>query len=402
MISTEEAQNLVFKESFQYKTLTVPILESLGKVLAKDIMASEDIPICDNSSVDGYAVISDDTKGADENYPVKLSLSGTKIPAGRTSLLKIDPGFCIPIMTGGVIPAGADAVIRKEEIEKEKDSILVFCETGVGKNIRKRGEDIKKGQAALLSGDVVAPACIGLLASLGIERLEVFRPPEVGIISTGDELIDISYQLKRGKVRDSNSYSLSSHVMETGAEYKRFGIIPDRKKPLEEAIRSALAETDILLISGGTSVGDYDLVKDALYEIGADLIFWKVRQKPGKPLAFFRYKNKFIFGIPGNPVSAMVCFEMYVRPIIKKMMGFKEFFREKVNAEALHDFKKEKGWTNFARVIVENKSGDYYFNSAGPKGSDILTSLVKANGIALFPPELEKVSRGQKAEVYLL
>ena len=173
------------------------------------------------------------------------------------------------------------------------------------------------------------------------------------------------------------------------------------KMSLKDSIEKALKENDILLLSGGISVGDFDFVKETLEDIGADLIFWRVNQKPGRPLAFFKYKDRFIFGLPGNPVSVMVCFEMYVRPLIRKMMGFEELFRPKVMAEAIHDFRKKRGRVDFARVILENREGKYFFSSTGMQGSGILTSMVKANGIACFPSDMEDVKKGSMIEVHM-
>jgi molybdopterin molybdotransferase len=400
MITVEEAKRLVLDSKFKHKTEKIPILDSLGKVLAEDISASDDIPIYDNSAMDGYAVIADDVKGADESYPVRLVLASGSIPAGKVSAKKIDPGFCIPIMTGAAMPRGADSVVMKEDVQRDSKSILVFREVKHGENVRYRGEDIKKGDIVLKRSEMIDSASIGVLASLGKSEVKVFQPPHIGVIATGDELIGIEGKLKTGMVRDSNSYSLSAQVKETGAEYNRYGIVRDDEQVLKKSIKKALKENDILLLSGGISVGDYDLVKDTLEDMGADLVFWRINQKPGKPLAFFRYDNRFIFGLPGNPVSVMVCFEMYVRPLIRKMMGFKGLFRPAVTAEALHDFRNKRGRTNFARVILENRDGKYFFSSTGMQGSGILTSMVKANGLARFSSDIGDVKKGNKVEVY--
>ncbi|MCG9479215.1 MAG: molybdopterin molybdotransferase MoeA [Actinomycetia bacterium] len=401
MISVEEAKRLVLDSRFECKIIKTPILDSLGKVLAEDIAASEDIPIYDNSAMDGYAVIANDVKGADKSYPITLMIAGGSIPAGKVPNTEIEPGSCIPIMTGAVMPKGSDSVVMKEDVQRDGKSILVFREVKPGDNVRYRGEDIKKSDIVLKNSEVISPAVIGVLASLGIRTVKTFQPPRIGVIATGDELLEIDKKLKKGMVRDSNSYSLSAQIMETGAEYNRYGIIRDDEEVLKKSIKKALKENDILLLSGGISVGDYDFVKDTLEDIGADLIFWRVNQKPGKPLAFFKYKDRFIFGLPGNPVSVMVCFEIYVRPLIRKMMGFEKLFRAKVIAEALHEFRNKKGRANFARVILEKKDGKYFFSSTGMQGSGILTSMVKANGIAFFPSDIGDVKKGNIAEVYV-
>ncbi|MFC2145075.1 gephyrin-like molybdotransferase Glp [Actinomycetota bacterium] len=402
MISVEEAQKIVLNSGLKSLERKLPILESLGLVLAEDIVSSDDIPIYDNSAMDGYAVRSIDIKGAEKSYPIRLVLSNEVIPAGKIPKSKVNPGFCMPIMTGAPLPKGADSVIMKEDTQRDTTSIMVFKEIDKGENVRYRGEDIKKGSTVFKKGDNINPGTIGVLASLGQSEIKVYSPPVIGVLATGDELIDIDEKLVAGKVRDSNSYSLSAQVKEMGIQYKRFDRAPDDEALLLKKIKESLGKCDILLLSGGISAGDFDLVKDTLENMGAKLNFWKVNQKPGKPLAFFEYKNKYIFALPGNPVSVMVCFEMYVRPMIRKSMEVRNLFRPTVQAEALHDFKNKKGRINFIRAIVENKDGKYFFKSTGMQGSGILTSMAKANGIAQFPSDMGNVEKGSKIKVYLL
>ena len=402
MISVEEAQKIVLNSGLEPIVKKLPILESLGLNLAEDIISSDDIPIYDNSAMDGYAVRAIDIKGAEKSYPIRLVLAGEVIGAGKIPKSTVNPGFCMPIMTGASLPEGADSVVKKEDTQRDTASIMVFREIEKGENVRYRGEDIKKGNTVFKKGDGINPGTIGVLASLGKSEVMVFGPPVIGVLPTGDELIGISEKLVAGKVRDSNSYSLSAQIKEMGIQYKRFGSAPDDEALLLKKIKEALGECDILLLSGGISAGDYDLVKDTLEGMGAKLNFWKVNQKPGKPLAFFEYGNKYIFALPGNPVSVMVCFEMYVRPMIRKSMGAHNLFRPEVMAEALHDFKNKTGRINFIRAIVENKDGQYFFKSTGMQGSGILTSMARANGIARFPADMGNVEKGSKVKVYLL
>ena len=402
MISVEEAQKIVIDSGLKPIEKKLPILECLGLIMAEDIISSDDIPIYDNSAMDGYAVRSIDIKGAEKSYPIRLVLEGEDIPAGRIPKSKVNPGFCMPIMTGAPLPKGADSVIMKENTQRDTASIMVFKEIEKGENVRYRGEDIKKGNIVFKKGDSISPGIIGVLASLGKSKVKVYAPPIVGVLATGDEVIGIDEKLVPGKVRDSNSYSLSAQIKEMGIEYKKLGRAPDDEALLIEKIKQSLKECDILLLSGGISVGDYDLVKDTLETIGAELLFWRVNQKPGKPLAFFKYKDKYIFGLPGNPVSVMVCFEMYVRPMIRKSMGSSNLFRPEVVAEALQDFKNKTGRINFARVVVERKDGQYFFKSTGMQGSGILTSMAKANAIAQFPANMGNITKGSKVKVHLL
>ena len=400
MISVDEARRLVLDQAPRPVIADTPLLESMGRVLAQDICAADDIPIYDNSSMDGYAVIANDVKGADESYPVRLVIAGGSIPAGKLPQERIDPGFCVPVMTGAAIPAGADAVVAREDVQGDGKSILVFREVMQGENIRYSGDDIKKGDKVLKSPHIICPSSIGVLASLGISEVPTFRPPAAGVIATGDELVGIDQKLARAKVRDSNSYTLSAQIIDAGARYNRYGMVSDDEKLIKRSIEKGLRENDMMLISGGTSMGEYDLLRDTLEDMGAELVFWRINQRPGRSMILYRLKGRPVFGLPGNPVSVMVCFEMYVRPLIRKMMGFSQLFRPLVRAEALHEFRNKKGGTVFARVILENKEGRYLFGSTGIKGSGMLTSMVRANAIACFPPDMGDVKKGSVMDVY--
>ena len=402
MLSANEAQDKVLGCRIKIKTAYVSILDSLGLVLAEDVISDDDIPIYDNSAMDGYAVRAEDVKEADKDHPVRLALLDEDLPAGRIPSVKIDHGYCVSIMTGAPIPADCDAVVMNEDTKEDGGNILVFKRCLKGENVRYRGEDIKKGDMVLKKGDRIFPADIGVMASLGKSKVLINQPPLVGIISTGDELLKIDKKLEAGRIRDSNSYSLSAQLAEIGIKYIRYGILRDKKEVLKRKISKALSECDILLVSGGVSVGDYDFVKEILIDIGARLVFWKVNQKPGKPLAFLTYRDKFIFGLPGNPVSVMICFEMYVRPLIMRRVGNKDLFRPVIRARASHGFKKVMGRTNFARVILTKKGSNYFFKSTGMQGSGILTSMVKADGIAVFPEDAGDIKKDSEERVFYL
>lgn len=402
MISYNEALQKVLSFDPKQESVEVHIIESLGKILAQDINSQDDIPAFNNSAMDGYAVRAVDIIGADKNYPVRLELLKDVLPAGKILDLKLVPGSAVQIMTGALLPDGCDCVVPKEDCLKEGSSVLIFKEYKSGDNIRLKGEDIKAGQTVLKRGKKIYPADIGVMASLGIENVFIYKPPVVGIIATGDELIPISQKLEAGKVRDSNSFSLASQVLESGASYKMYGIIKDDKMLIKENILKALSQCDILLLSGGISVGDYDFAKEVLGEIGAEFVFWKVNQRPGKPLAFLTYKNKFIFGLPGNPVSVMVCFELYVRPLIKKIMGEPNLFRKKIIAKAAEDYKHKQGRTDFVRVKLEKIGSDLFFRLTGMQGSGILTSMSEADGIAEFPDDTGEIIKGSEVKVYIL
>ncbi len=402
MISVEEAQRIVLNAELKPVVRKLPILEALGMIMAEDIISSDHIPIYDNSTIDGYAVRTIDIKGADKSYPIKLVLAGEDIPLGKTAGARVEPGFCIPIMTGAPIPAGADSVVIKEDTQRDGTSVMVFREIKKGENVRYRGEDIKKGSTVFKTGDMINPAAIGVLASLGVDKIKVYRSPVIGVLATGDELIGIDGKLIAGKVRDSSSYSLSAQIKDMNVEYRRYGIARDDEELLSKNIKKILKECDILILSGGISIGEYDLVKETLEGPGVELLFWRVNQSPGRLLAFFKYDSKFIFCLPGDPASAMICFEMYIRPMIRKSMGYQSLFRPAVDAEAIHDFENKAGRVNFVKVIVERRQGDYLFKTGGSEEPGILPLMIRANGIAYLPANMGDVKKGNRIKVFLL
>ena len=402
MLSVKEAQGKVLSCSVKHKIKKVSLLDSLKLALAENMISEDFIPAYDNSAMDGFAVKAVDIVGADKNYPIKLKLIKQDLPAGKIPENKLESGYCVQIMTGAPIPEGSDCVVMKEDAIKEGKDVLIFRECRQGENVRYKGEDIKKGDIVIKKGKKIFPGDIGVMASIGRSEILVNFPPTVGILATGSELVEIHEKLETGKVRDSNSYSLSAQIKESGACFKRYGIVRDDKEILKKKIRETLSDCDILLLTGGVSVGDYDFVKEILDELDAEFIFWKVNQRPGKPMAFLTYKDKFIFALPGNPVSVMVCFELYVRPLIKKIMVDKKLFRDTISARASSDFKHREGRTDFVRVKIEKVEDETYFKSTGMQGSGILMSMSEADGLAVFPEETGNIEKNTEISVYLL
>ena len=402
MLSVKEAQEKVLSCPVKHKIKKVSLLDSLGLALAENMISEDFIPAYDNSAMDGFAVKAVDIVGADKNYPIKFKLIKQDLPAGKIPENKLESGYCVQIMTGAPIPEGSDCVVMKEDAIKEGKDVLIFRECKQGENVRYKGEDIKKGDIVIKKGKKIFPGDIGVMASIGRSEILVNFPPTVGILATGSELVEIHEKLETGKVRDSNSYSLSAQIKEAGAYYKRCGIVMDDKEILKKKIRETLSDCDILLLTGGVSVGDYDFVKEILDELDAEFVFWRVSQRPGKPMAFLTYKDKFIFALPGNPVSVMVCFELYVRPLIKKIMGDKKLFRDTITARASSDFKHREGRTDFIRVKLEKVENEMYFKSTGMQGSGILMSMSEADGLAVFPEEVGNIEKNTEIEVYLL
>ena len=412
MISVEEALAKIINTIQILDSEGKPLLDCLGQVLAEDVYSPFDVPPHDNSAMDGYAVQSESITGANYKNPKVLRVVG-EVAAGRVSDLKVGPGTAIRIMTGAFIPSGADVVVPFEdtdEIDRKQDAISetkigVCVSLAEGCNIRRRGEDIAQGELVLTKGKLLRPADIGVLASLGKSMVSVIRRPLVGILATGNEVVEINQPLLPGKIYNSNSYSLAAQVLRYGGIPKLLGVAPDDVRQLTAAVHDGL-ECDILVTSGGVSLGDYDVVKQVLATEG-NVSFWTVRMKPGKPLAFGMFKRsdgKQIphLGLPGNPVSSMITFEVFARPAILKMMGRSNLGKSNITAVMEDSVGNKDGRRIFARVVVTRRDGKYFAHITGPQGSGILSSMTKANGLAIIPENTKEVKPGAPVEVMML
>lgn len=400
MLSVEEARCRVLETIRPLETVEVPLLEALGMTLAEEAVAGNDIPPFDNSAMDGYAVRAEDVAGASGDAPVELAVLGD-LPAGYTAEVAVGPGQALRIMTGAPLPQGADAVVPVECTRPGEGRVLVMEEVSRGDNVRRAGEDVKAGERVLDPGIPVGPAELGMLASLGYARVRCFRRAVVGIISTGDELVEVGAELAPGKIRDSNSYTLYGMVREAGGEPLCLGIVRDDPHLLERTILENLDEVDLFVTSGGVSVGDYDMVKDVLGKLG-EMNFWKVAMRPGKPQAFGHIQGKPLFGLPGNPVSVMVSFEQFVRPALLKMMGRSSLFRPQFTAVVDAPIGRRTGRTEFIRVIAEWQEGRWHARPTGPQGSGILRSMVRGNALAVLPEEVGRLEAGSEVTIQLL
>ena len=336
-----------------------------------------------------------------------------EVAAGHTTDVEVTAGEAVRIMTGAPVPRGADAVVqfectdegeRKEERNAGRPSgIGVLREMRQGDNIRLAGEDVPRGSLVLNAGTTIRSAEIGVLASLGYARAPVFRRPAVAILATGDEVVDVSQSLPPGKIYNSNTYTIAAQVQRYGGIPRILGVAPDNAEELTKAIRGGL-DSDLLITSGGVSLGDYDMVKEVLAAEG-EVGFWTVRMKPGKPLAFgvFRPGNRIVphLGLPGNPVSSMITFEMFARPAILKMMGRKNLAMPSVEAHLMDSVKNADGRRVFLRVRVSKEEGQLVARVTGAQGSGMLTSMARANGLAVVPEEVKEVHRGDAVEVMM-
>ena len=400
MIPVDEALDKILSHVQTLGFEKVSLLDALGRVIAEDIFAKRNIPPLDNSAMDGYALRSEDVRQASQDHPVRLVVI-EDLPAGFISTKTVERGKAVRIMTGAPIPKGADTVVPVEVTKKEDGSVLIFKGTGIGENIRESGEDVKQGDRVISKGDIVRPAEVGMLASVGRSFVSVYQKPLVAILCTGNELVDVDGDLDGVKIISSNSYTLGAQVKDCGAIPLQLGIARDRKEEIEEKLRQGI-RADVLISSAGVSVGDYDFVKDVMKQLGMEMLFWKVAMRPGQPLAFGTIGEKPVFGLPGNPVSSMISFEQFVRPSLLKMMGCRHIFRPLVEATLKEEIKKIVGSRYFVRGFVSLEKDQYVVTTTGEQGSGILRSMVKANGLIVIPEDREIVRAGEKVKVQLL
>ena len=400
LISIEEARARVLGEAHALPAEPRPLVEALGMVLAEDVVAAHSLPPFDNAGMDGFAVRAVDVVDARTDVPVRLTISET-IPAGHVAQAPLGPDQAAKIMTGARMPEGADAVVQSEVVEERGGHVLIFEPVKPRKNVRGAGEDVKAGERVFGPGMVLGPAEIGLLASLGRPVVWVHRRPRVAILATGSELVEVDQPLGSGQIRNSNSYSLRAQCQQLGIEPVMLGIVSDdyaaTKKLMEEGL-----DYDVLLTSGGVSVGQFDFVKDVQDELGVQRRLWGVAMKPGKPLSFGVKDDTLVFGVPGNPVSAMVSFELFVRPALLRLMGYRKTTRPTHQAVIVEDVANPDGRVYVVRVRAWREGSVWHVSSTGAQGSGILRSMVGANGLAFVPGGPRGVKAGEEVDFLLL
>ncbi|MGC8878030.1 MAG: gephyrin-like molybdotransferase Glp [Anaerolineae bacterium] len=394
MIPVETAITIILQHVQPLSPVTVGFVEALGLVLAEDVYASEAIPPFAASAVDGYAVIAADTS------PMRRVIGAQ--PAGSMGMLAVTPGSAVHVMTGAPIPAGADAVVMVEHASEENGYVRLHVQPAVGDNIRPAGQDIAAGQLVLPRGTLLSAAEIGLLATVGRTQVHVHPRPRVAVLSTGDELVDPNDQPEPGQIRDANRYSLLSAVREAGGQPLDWGHIADRTEAVQEALESALREADAVLTSGGVSMGELDLIKPYLARRGT-VHFGRVRARPGKPVTFATVNGVPVFAMPGFPVSALVSFEVYVRPALLKMAGHTHLHRPRQRVILEHAVRHEPDRTEFQRAVVtRHPDGRYTAHTTGYQGSGRLLSMVGANALLVLPAEQEMFPVGSEVEAWLI
>ncbi len=399
MIAVEEALRIVLDSVEKLGWEYVALLDTLGRVLAEDIAAAEPIPAWDNSAMDGYALRAEDSHGASEEQPVVLQMIGT-VGAGQIFEGFLEKGQAIRIMTGAPLPGGADAVIRQEDTHATGQEVCILQQLRPGQNVRYASEDVKAGEQVLPTGTFCRPGVIGLLAALGRRRVAVYQRPRVGILATGDELLRWDEAPQPGKIYNSNSYAMAAQVLQAGGLPVLLGRVADSKDLLAQRLREGL-QTDLLLTSGGISVGDFDIIAETLKELGAEVLVRKVNMRPGKPFTFALLEQTPICALPGNPISCMVTFELFVRPVLRKMQGHRSLFHPEITAVAAQSIRNKDHRPAYLRVTLTQTDAGYVVRLTGDQGSAMLHSMAYADGLACVPGETE-IPVGSQVRVLLL
>lgn len=401
MISVEEALERILAEISPLPVTSVPLPEALGLVLAENVVAQEDISPFANSAMDGFALLSRDSKMS-SGQPPRLRVTGG-VAAGYVADHAVEEGTAMRIMTGAPVPPGADTVIQVELTRSDgpdSEWVEILQEVAPGNNIRPAGEDMHKGQTVLVQGTEIGPWEIGILATLGWATVPVIRRPHVAILGTGDEVIDVNQSLQPGKIRNSNSYLLEAAIRRAGAVPHRLGVARDTVESLREKFTEAL-QYDLIITSGGVSVGDFDLVKNIMAEQGK-INFWRINMRPGKPVAFGYIGGKPLLGLPGNPVSAAVTFELFARPVFRKMLGHTRLFRPQVDVVVEDGVSDRAMRRHYVRAHVEWRDGRFVARTTGNQGSHIMTSLLNANALVIVPEGRVEVPPGDIRKAIML
>jgi molybdopterin molybdotransferase len=400
-VSVQQAQACILEHARTCASIPVHLFDSLGKVLAEDVYANRNHPPYDVSAMDGYAVRSDDILAAAPGRPVHLQMI-EDIRAGEMPRSRVLRGRCSRIMTGAPVPSGADTVIRAEDTELDGDSVSILAPQQKGSNVRRMGENLRDGHVVLNAGAAITPGVFAILSMVKKKDVMVYGHPRVAILSTGDELEGLDEPVDENKIPDANSYALMAQCRALGIEPTLLGIARDN--PIE--IRAKISEGlkyDALLASGGVSVGHHDFIRPMLEDLGVTIHFWRVSMRPGHPVAFGTSNGGgLVFGLPGNPVSSMVCFEQFAAPALRSMMGHRDLFRSTIAARLTEDFRDRTGRMHFVRVTLSRKDGGYLATPTGTQGSGILMSMAQAQGLMVISEQREGVQAGDMVIVQLL
>jgi len=408
LLSVEQARTRILSQFQPVVSETISLVQSASRILAMDIVAADDLPLFDNSSMDGFAIRATDSSNAASASPVTLRVIAD-IPAGSAPKVSLATGEAARIMTGAQLPSGADAVVPVEDTDfNNRDAgstapgeVQISKLVNTGENVRSRGMDVHKGDSVLNKGQRITPQSAGILAMLGFSAIEVYKQPRVALFSSGDELLEVNAPLEPGKIRDSNSYMLAALIESTNAEVLRLGVAKDTRESVTNLIEQAVQRNvNLIISSAGVSVGAFDYVKEVVEANGA-LDFWRVNMRPGKPLAFGNYKNIPFIGLPGNPVSAFVGFEVFVRETIGRLSGISDGGRRTVRIRCGEEILSD-GRESYLRAILYEQNGVQVAKLTGHQGSGNLLSLVQADALLIIPAGVKCVPAGQEVNAWLL
>ncbi len=395
-VSVAEARDIILGAVAPLGSETVGLRDAVGRVLLEAIDATREIPPLDNSAMDGYALRAQDAAQA----PAALRVVD-EIPAGRFPERKLGPGEAARILTGGPIPEGADAVVMQEQTERDGDRVIVLEPVVPGSHIRSAGSDVVPGTSVATSGTVLTPAYVGMIAALGRTQIRVAARARVAVLATGDELVEPDRIEDDGHIVSSNSYGLQAAIQDAGALPVYLGIARDEPDEIAASFERAL-RCDAVVSTGGVSVGDRDWIKQVLADLGGDMRLWRVRMKPGAPLAFVTVGGRPVFGLPGNPVSSLVTFEQFVRPALLAMMHRTALYRPVARAVLTEDYEKPAGRAHFVRVTLEQRDGRLHATPSGDQSSSVLLSMVRADALAFIPEDETRVAAGSEVPVQLV
>jgi molybdopterin molybdotransferase len=403
MLSYRDALQLVLDRALPAEPVLLPPLQALGLVAARDILALDPVPPFSNSAMDGFGLRAADAAGASVAAPVRLRVMGA-IPAGRAECPPLEAQAAFRIMTGAPVPSGVDTVVPIEDVTRGEDWVQLTRPPRLGANIRLAGEDIAGGGLVVRAGTELRPAEIGVLATIGCVAIPVRPRPRVAVLTTGNELVDAGDRPGPGRIRDANIHSLCAQVAAAGAIPLPFARVEDRRETVRAALAEALAAADVVLTNGGISVGDFDYLKEVLEELGAERVFWRVAQKPGAPLGLWLLEGKLVFGIPGNPVAAMLMFEEYVRPALRKLMGYPRLHRPERKGTLAAPWRKSgaDGRLHFLRVLAKAEGAGFRAELTGPQGSGVLSSMMRANALVLVPEDTLAIAEGGEVLLHFL
>lgn len=408
LISVQEAQQYILSEFSPVSTTSVKLDDACGRVLCRNIETESDLPPFSNSSMDGFAVRAADLESASRQNPVILQVVAD-IPAGALPTVAIQTGQAARIMTGAPIPDGADAIVPIEDTNcsTEKpgmqlpEQVEIFIPTQTGAYIRPQGQDIRRQQLVLHAGNRIYPQDVGLLAALGVTNVPVYHKPRLALFSTGDELIDPHLSLTPGKIRNANSHMLAALIEHNGGDVVRLDTTPDQAESVRRRLQEAIEQhVELIVTSAGISVGTYDFVRAIIQEAG-HLHFWRVNMRPGKPVAFGTYRNTPVLGLPGNPVSAFVGFQLFVLPILNRLCGLKHLPQKMVKAR-LTQMIESDGRESYLRAVLKNENDQFAVSLTGHQGSGNLYSLVQANALLIVPAGVKSLPGGSEVNVWIL